>query len=483
MNQADLLKYQNIIDRIYKLNKLSIIKNDKTNPFLNLGKPTVENIKRLEFLVPNHVKIRFVLNLLICIPKLVYDSTCNLLHHLKYIKSYSDIVLNDQQINFLFVSHYIGQNNVGKNNDIFYGSIPDSILNNSKKNLLVYIDHTKKQNAKKRKLNSNILSKTCDSRTRLRMIISNINNSTLYLKKLLRSLFINFEEANSYLQLAMIQTKISSSANEILTHNLSRYINAYKPNKIVFTLEGHPYELYLANYLCKKYSEIEIVFWQLAPVVSSQHGFLENIASFGPNSKIAVTGNAVKTYIENSAKKHPDLYVIGSPKFQTNEHIKSKGKCILLAPEGTKEAVYEFLDLIPKICEEIIEYKVVLRLHPSVGNLKNSRNLWKYEKYSNFEISNKSLSYDLSRSEYCVFRSSSVGIESLNYGVQPIHFSIFNSGELNPLSLVDSVYFQAKNSTELLQIIAQHKKYNVNQLQKAYGDYFEQVDLNKLYIN
>jgi hypothetical protein len=419
------------------------------------------------------------LNLFYCIPKIIFDSCCNLLHHLKYIKSYSDLDPIDKSINYLFVSHYIGQHNTDIHNDIFYGSMPLNAQNNADKNLLVYIDHTNNKPVVHLNSRSKIIAKTCDTRTRLRFIISNFMKSMIYLKKAFRSLLLNFEETNSYLQLAMIQTKLTSASNEILAHNLSRYINTYNPNKIVFTLEGHPYEIFLANYLSEKFRDLEIIFWQLAPVVPSQHGFLDNIASFGTNSKIGVTGNTVKTYIENSVKKHPEVYVIGSPKFNFNEHLKSNGNCILFAPEGTKDAVYEFLNLVPKICEELSEHKVVLRLHPSVVNLKDSRILGKYEKISNFELSRKSLSYDLERSKYCIFRSSSVGIESLNYGVQPIHFSIFDRGELNPLSLADTVYFQAKNSAELIQIIVEGKKNNLNKLRKAYGDYFEQMDISK----
>jgi hypothetical protein len=87
----------------------------------------------------------------------------------------------------------------------------------------------------------------------------------------------------------------------------------------------------------------------------------------------------------------------------------------------------------------------------------------------NLYFSNQSLHFDLQTSNFVIFRSSSVGIEALGFGVIPIHISFENSRLLNPLQ---NTFFDRFSFNETQSII----------------DFFSQfqdskADLRKLQLN
>ena len=101
------------------------------------------------------------------------------------------------------------------------------------KNILVYIDHS----IQKKSIRNNplILSKTCETNIRMKLLAIALRNAYQYLKKGIIASRSNVELANKYLYLARIQTEIASLANQILEHNLDKQISRLRPKKIVIT--------------------------------------------------------------------------------------------------------------------------------------------------------------------------------------------------------------------------------------------------------
>ena len=464
-------KYTRILNGIDELKGISEFKSDITNPLLNLGKPVIENFKRLDRNIENDSRLYFFLNLCLFIPHQIMNITKHLLHHLKYFQKYKSSYTIQDKTNYLFLSHFTGQSDVDLERDAFYGSVPFRKQDNQMKNILVYIDHSiQKKSIRNHPL---ILSKTCETNIRMKLLAIALRNAYQYLKKGIIASRSNVELANKYLYLARIQTEIASLANQILEHNLDKQISRLRPKKIVITLEGHPYELALAQHLTEFHKEISIIFWQLAPVVPNQHGFIENISRFPSEINVGVTSSAVKLYIQSKIEIQRKISVFGSPKFNETDNFENKGECILLAPEGTEEATDEFLEIISELCLNLNHRKIILRLHPRLATRNIQSRLSKLHNLKNFELSKQTLFSDLSRSEYCVFRSSSVGIESMNFGVQPIHFSFFTQNEINPLALLEIDLLEAQNLNQLVSIIQQKKKASVDSLRKYYRLYYE----------
>jgi hypothetical protein len=171
--------------------------------------------------------------------------------------------------------------------------------------------------------------------------------------------------------------------------------------------------------------------------------------------------------------------VAGSPKFNETLILSKNGDAILLAPEGSIEAVDEFISLISILCSNFPNREVILRLHPAVSESFKTDFTAKFSDFDNFELSKSTLHDDLLRSEYCVFRSSSVSVEGLKYGIKPIHYSRFSNGELNPLALNKLWIFEAQNHNELMEIIKSNPTVDWSFLQDTYKNYYSKFNLEK----
>lgn len=470
--------YSKILMRIDELKRISEYDSDKTNPILNLGKPVIENIKRLDGKIPNSNRFIFFLNLILFTPQQLANIIKQILHHLKYTRREQKLHSIHDRTDCMFLSHFTGQSDLGPGKDVFYGTVPFRQQNSREKNVVIYIDHSVQKKNKRNDIT--VLSKTCEINIRIKLLIAALRKAFKYFRKAIDTSRQSIELANKYLYLGRIQTSLTSITSQILEHNLDKQINRLKPNKIVVTLEGHPFELALANYLSEFHKNIKIIFWQIAPVVPNQHGFIENILQFPSSINVGVTGLGVQHYIENEIKIERKIIVLGSPKFYRNEDLnKNEEECILLAPEGTREATTEFIEIIYRLCIEFRRRKIILRLHPGMENRKVLPRWSKLHNLRNFELSKETLFTDLSRSEYCVFRSSSVGVESLNFGVQPIHLSFFTKSEINPLAILNIDLLEAHNADEVVKIIQQKNKASLESLRKSYKLYYEPFNERK----
>jgi hypothetical protein len=151
---------------------------------------------------------------------------------------------------------------------------------------------------------------------------------------------------------------------------------------------------------------------------------------------------------------------------------------ILYAPEGTNFAAKDFIDLIKYIMKASPEYSHFLRLHPDTKlSLRLKYKLNRLRKYDNFLISSNDLDSDLANTSYLVYRSSAVGIESLQYELLPIFYADTKFIGLNVLHSNDSAYLKAKDASELLSILkSRQNKLTKDQRSDLFNSYFSKIN-------
>ncbi len=471
--------YKAALNLIANLTDLSVFKSDLDNPLLNLGKPTIENVSRVSKLKVRKGKFGIFNNLLIYLPYLGIQLICNLIHHIKHLPQLRIQSKPRKYSDYLFISHYVGQQINEENGDSFFGYVPTLLSNVNKQSTIIYINHKKR--AKKLYGNSEnvLLPKTCYTKNRLFITFEAIGKSLFYFKRALRISFSDINKANQLFLLSRLQVNIASFHNQILLLNLKTFILKIEPKRIVLTLEGHPYESFIALNIYHNYPEMKVILWQLAPVVPKQHGFLETIENLPSSCGVAVTGESIKKYIEQNTFKKRKIVVTGSPKFNEMLISNKNGDAILLAPEGSIEAVNEFISLISILCRNFPEREIILRLHPAVKEFYRKDFTAKFSDFKNFDLSKNTLHEDLLRSEYCVFRSSSVSIEGLKYDIKPIHYSKLTHGELNPLALHQQWNFEAQSAIEVIKIIESNPRTDQIFLQETYDSYYAKFNLEK----
>ena len=168
-----------------------------------------------------------------------------------------------------------------------------------------------------------------------------------------------------------------------------------------------------------------------------------------------VTGRVYKNYIE-SLSSFSDVTIVGSQKSKrekskTTTHEKDT---LLFVPEGTKQATFEFLDLIQELVQNDLPNKIVLRLHPNLpSSFKVRKNLQKLKNFPNFHVSQSDLSSDLEKSVFVFFRSSAVGVEALLSGAHLVFYAKSNEPNINPLSLVNNLDLHASSASDVLYLL------------------------------
>jgi hypothetical protein len=471
--------YKAALNLILDLKNLSVYKTDLNNPLLNLGKPTIENVSRVNKLKVKRGKSGLFYNFLIYLPYLSLQLIYNVIHHFKYLPQLRIQNKPREYSDYLFVSHYVGQQINEENGDSFFGDVPTLLSRSNKQSTIIYVNHKKKMKKLPERSKNILLPKTCNTKNRLFITFAAVGKSLFYFTRALKTSLSDINKANRLFLLSQLQMNISSFNNQILLFNLKTLISKIEPKHIVLTLEGHPYELFLTRNINHYYPETKVILWQLAPVVPNQHGFLETIENLPFSCDVAVTGESIKKFIDQNTLISRKIVVAGSPKFNETLILSKNGDAILLAPEGSIEAVDEFISLISILCSNFPNREVILRLHPAVSESFKTDFTAKFSDFDNFELSKSTLHDDLLRSEYCVFRSSSVSVEGLKYGIKPIHYSRFSNGELNPLALNKLWIFEAQNHNELMEIIKSNPTVDWSFLQDTYKNYYSKFNLEK----
>jgi hypothetical protein len=103
--------------------------------------------------------------------------------------------------------------------------------------------------------------------------------------------------------------------------------------------------------------------------------------------------------------------------------------------------------------QHLTNCRIVIRAHPDTLKNKSQKLNRILSKNSNLIFSNQTLEKDLSESTLCVYRSSAVGIQGLQYGVIPIHFSKFKDGSVDPISFEDLKHLRLNESESLINAI------------------------------
>ena len=106
---------------------------------------------------------------------------------------------------------------------------------------------------------------------------------------------------------------------------------------------------------------------------------------------------------------------------------------------------------------------------------------------SNFYLSKDSLINDLHKATHCVYRSSSVGLEGLMYGVIPIHYAAEMNSVLDPINTLDLPHLQFTDidtfNQKIKEISKSHIEIDEQQLRdyrEVFNGYFEPLKLNIL---
>ena len=457
------LNFEKLSDQLEQLLHETLGTEYLINSFYRISKATPEQTKPYFLLKHNIPRPIIILVHLIQIPLNLIKLTCGLVLGLifRYQHGIFESKIRNQKI--LFLSHGTNGNIFDPDKDRFFDLLPEEIL--SQRQIPCTIIYTN-QNIFGFQRNLNLLKK------------KNININHVLLPKFLKFgenlnfiLYINFlmlkclyfgikiyfdSPSESRILLASISTFFNRKTytNYLLRERLRDFYQGKSVTSIFLTFEGHSFEQILIDDALKHEKRLNIYLYQHSPIVPFHFGIKKHLQNLSNRVNILTTGQFYQDYFQSISNK-PNFIVLGTNKIDNIiKHSSSNGNSILYAPEGTSQATLDSIKLIHKLIFEIPEYDHVLRLHPDLKEtIKIKVLLSRLNKSGNFILSDVELTDNLSSCRFLIYRSSAVGIQSLNYETVPIFYSQHHLDGLNVLFKYTEHFHVARNMTEVLSLI------------------------------
>jgi hypothetical protein len=272
-----------------------------------------------------------------------------------------------------------------------------------------------------------------------------------------------------FLRALSFESSRRTTHNILLLRRIRTLVETMEPKFLFLTAEGQPFESLVIRMRDLHFPKMRICYVQHSPIVPGQMELFENLSLLRKGDLVEVTGVYYKELfsyynrdLEFKFKKTSSPQTLNQNEFTVNDiHI-------LGAPEASFSSTLRFLLLFCELSTKFREWTFVIRFHPDLRRQGLMKNI--FPRFCrNLYFSNQSLHFDLQTSNFVIFRSSSVGIEALGFGVIPIHISFENSRLLNPLQ---NTFFDRFSFNETQSII----------------DFFSQfqdskADLRKLQLN
>ncbi len=434
-------------------------------PFFNIGKNVPENLelykkfeKRKNRFFFTSYKFKYIFRLALMISRAV-------IHHIYWFSDYKKFLLKQPEVSKqVYLSHFTGIFNQLNESDRYFGEIITKRKIQKEKNLILLINHTRKapkRQSKSRMLSESIyliLPKTTNTIIIWQIFVKQFQNFNSILRLSRRHGEFHRDERIFMYELAIQQLSQSAISQQILFSNLSYVIAKGNGEELNLTYEGHSYETYLARKIQSKFSKILINVYQFAPVVPSQVSFFYNLQLLPREIRINLTGPSILEQIVRRTDINPNrLEVIGSSKNRNTPNLHARSGqdklTVLFAPEGSFSSFTEYAYLADYCASRLQDTNFIIRPHP-ISKKYQRKIMKKYmNKNSNLILSDSSLESDLNMCQICIYRSSAVGIEGLQYGVIPIHYSNLLDGNIDPIRFEDLIHARINCPESLLQVL------------------------------
>ena len=262
-------------------------------------------------------------------------------------------------------------------------------------------------------------------------------------------------------------------------NHASMHMKITKPKKIVTTFEGHAFErnifkaAYDNNNKCTK-----LAFHHSLPF-KDQFAYLNFLKNNSNPDLILASGKYSFRKFNNNKNFKKKTFQVGSnrisrKKILSNKNFKkNKKNTCLVIPEGIHDEAVFMLNFCLDYLHNFENLNFIIRLHPALRDKTNFyKNIFndKFKNCVSFS-KNKEPNGDFQRSEYCLYRGSSLVFDAIKNGLVPYYLRKKNEISFDPMSLEGRKEIKNKiyTSKNLFLKISKIKKFKSKVLEDAYS--------------
>jgi hypothetical protein len=490
--------YTVFIDTCNKIFEVFSKSDVALSPILSISKPVPEVIKKKQKIIQKVSRKKYYSYIITFTPRILINFLVSILHHSYHLHYWRQFPFKKfAKAEIIFLSHYTRQVAI-VDEDLYFGTLPQQLNENKRPNLLLYINHNKgnpsncnlETDTQKSNHEQYILPKTVNTKEFLKLYKGIFGNLKEIMFQVVKKGEGSKREKILMIELAIEQLSLESMSQTILLKNIEQIVDQTDAKKMILTYEGHSFETYVANKLKSKFPNLDVSVYQFAPVVPAQNSFFRNLHYLNENIRIFVSGSQFKENILRRTKLPSSaLTVIGSRK-NSAEKLDFTGRkdvTVLFAAEGSKDSLIKFMNLAFYSSVQNPGTTFIVRAHPASADYKLELFKKVGKHTSNLYLSRESLVNDLHKATHCVYRSSSVGLEGLLFGVIPIHYAEEINSVLDPINTIDFPHLQFTDvdvfNQKIKEISNNYIEIDEQQLKiykEVFRGYFEPLKLNIL---
>ncbi len=341
------------------------------------------------------------------------------------------IPINHQNTDVVIVSHLVNINHLDCEDDFYFSNVPKYLADNKINPLIILINHTNEntENLSKRINHSDtpkvILSKNLSlkgeiknvfglSKEMIKMRLSSLKEEGL-LKRVLQCL-----SSVEGLGGALSALRIGRQVEEILS--------LCSPKVIMTTYEGHSWERVVYGIVSQHNKNVLRIGYQHSIVTRRAHSIARPLGKKYDPDLIFTSGEITHNFLQKSLiNSHSRLLVLGSKKSleKLDSHSDKQSKACLVLPEGIIEECNTLFSFSIKCANASPNIDFIWRLHPvmSFNEVLEYMSINMEDLPKNIIISSSSLSEDIAKSSFALYRGTTAIIEAVYGGLMPIYLS------------------------------------------------------------
>ena len=371
------------------------------------------------------------------------------------------------EIDIVFVSHLLRKSHYSKENDFYFSDLPQKVSKAGFNSFVIMINQTS------RKINSDNQKNLKKTVLPLRLgFYDELQNLGLLLaeyKALNKEMHLEEnKKKKKVLHFAAIHSLSGSSLASLrIAMQVSGLVKKLGTSTLITTHEGHAWERKVYDAARKAVQNINCIGYTHTPIFENQHAVKRSmIKQYNPDT-ILISGRAQKKQLENyGLLKNIEIDILGSVRYidgQANDAglkimkkiNRAKKQFFLVTPEGHKDEMNLLFDFSLKCALAMPECYFIWRLHP----------LFEFHqlKYANLPeniiLSDQKLDDDLLKSQWLLYRGSSVVIQAVVAGLRPIYFHRANEIKIDPIYEIENWKSEVESVQDFKSVVSQEKRH------------------------
>ena len=383
-------------------------------------------------------------------------------------------------IDILFISHLVNAELPKSNIDFYFGQLPHHA--ETVKNfrcITGMIDHT---NGTKTKSQRDLIAQGNP--------IKKLFPKTLTVKKELKLIglcatsFVSLlkaaaKETDKDLQTVLREAALQAIAPDTfytlrIAENISALIQSTNPANLVITWEGRAWER-MAVCQARK-SNAKCIGYQHTVLLASSHSVKRSMGHAYDPDCILTVGNITKEILQQSGEfKQTTFNSFGShrlvPSGGSTFNRLSKTIC-LVTPEGIESECLLLFDFAISMAVTMPDVQFIVRTHPVLPFAVLAE---KYHRFlvlpNNCIVSDLvSINEDFERSNYILYRGSSVAMYAVLNGLKPVYYGLPDEISIDPLYLLGNWRSTVQSKNDFSTLIITDKKMAETDKEKQYKE-------------